>query len=47
MRLPSLKPAGFRAFQRVPSFGLFDGLSHAKRFGLGISPKFEATKVWP
>ena len=39
-----LKQAGFRAFQRVPSFGRFDDLSHAKRFGLGISLNIEATK---
>ncbi len=42
-----LKQAGFRAVQRFPAFGLFDDLSHAKRFGLGISLNIEATKERP
>ena len=39
-----LMQARFRAVQRFPSFGLFDDLSNARRFGLGISLNIEATK---
>lgn len=39
-----LKRAGFRFARRVPSFGLFDDMSSAKRVGRAISLNIEATK---
>jgi protein O-GlcNAc transferase len=39
-----LKRAGFRKARRVVSFGLFDDVSNAKRFGQAISLNIEATK---